>query len=116
MEDDPLVAEVVASALQGAGCDIVRARTADEALALLRERGGAPFDAVFSDIVMPGSLSGIDLAGILRREQPQLPVVLASGYSERAPLASDVIVLSKPYSIETLVRTLAEALGPRDMQ
>ncbi len=79
VEDDALVAEVVASALRGAGFDIVRARTGDEALALVRN--GEQFDAVFSDIVMPGSLSGIDLAEILRKEHPDLPVVLASGYS-----------------------------------
>jgi signal transduction histidine kinase/CheY-like chemotaxis protein len=109
VEDDSLVAEVVSSALKGAGFDIVRSRTADEALALLRN--GEPFDAVFSDIVMPGSLSGIELAEILRTEQPALPVVLASGYSERAPLHSSVTVLSKPYSIEVLVRTLIESLG-----
>jgi signal transduction histidine kinase/CheY-like chemotaxis protein len=108
VEDDALVAEVVASALRGAGFEIVRSRTADEALALLRE--GERFDAVFSDIVMPGTLSGIELAEILRREQPQLPVVLASGYSERAPLQHSVTVLSKPYSIEALVRTLVDAL------
>ncbi|MET0291807.1 MAG: ATP-binding protein [Steroidobacteraceae bacterium] len=109
VEDDALVAEVVASALRGAGFDIVRARTADEALALIRE--GQTFDAVFSDIVMPGSLSGLDLAEILQKEQPWTPVVLASGYSERAPLQKSVVVLSKPYSIEALVRTLIEALG-----
>jgi signal transduction histidine kinase/CheY-like chemotaxis protein len=109
VEDDPLVAEVVTSALRGAGFDIVRARTADEGLALLRS--GEAFDAVFSDIVMPGSLSGIELAEILRNEHRELPVVLASGYSERAPLQHTVTVLSKPYSIETLVRALIEALN-----
>jgi CheY-like chemotaxis protein len=108
VEDDALVAEVVSSALRGAGFDIVRSRTADEALALLRN--GERFDAVFSDIVMPGSLSGIELAEILRSEHPDLPVVLASGYSERAPLQHSVTVLSKPYSIESLVRTLIDAL------
>jgi signal transduction histidine kinase len=111
VEDDPLVAEVVCSALQGAGFDVTRARTADEALACTR--GGEPFDAVFSDIVMPGSLSGIDLAEILHEERPDLPVVLASGYSERAPPEFALVVLSKPYSIETLVRTLVEVLAGR---
>jgi CheY-like chemotaxis protein len=108
VEDDALVAEVVSSALKGAGFDTLRCRTADEALALLRN--GECFDAVFSDIVMPGSLSGIDLAEILGKEHPELPVVLASGYSERAPLHHTVTVLSKPDSIEALVRTLVEAL------
>jgi signal transduction histidine kinase/CheY-like chemotaxis protein len=111
VEDDALVTEVVSSALHGAGFEIVRSRTADEALALIR--GGQSFDAVFSDIVMPGSLSGIDLAEILAREHPQLPIVLASGYSERAPAQQSISTLSKPYSIETLVRTLIEALGSR---
>jgi signal transduction histidine kinase len=115
VEDDPLVGEVVASALRGVGFEIVRSHTADEALALVRE--GQVFDAVFSDIVMPGALSGIELAEILRKERPMLPVVLASGYSERAPPQHPVTVLSKPYSIEALVHTLVEALqGARGAQ
>lgn len=111
VEDDALVVEVVSSALQGAGFEVTRARTADEALNLIRS--GAHFDTVFSDIVMPGSISGIELAEILHAEQPGLPVVLASGYSERAPPEFPLTVLSKPYSVEVLVRTLVEALNAR---
>jgi len=68
---------------------------------------------VFSDIVMPGSVSGIDLAAIVRRRDPALPVVLATGYTERQPAIPGVQVLAKPYPIERLVTLLARAAADR---
>lgn len=108
VEDDPLVSDIVVPALEQAGHRITHCSSADAAMALL-ERGRA-FDVLFSDIVMPGRLSGLDLAAWCRRECPTLPVVLATGYSDQqAP--PDRVVLSKPYSIETLIRSLIDAIG-----
>jgi len=58
---------------------------------------------------MPGSVSGIDLAGILRQRFPGLPVILATGYTEQQIALPDVQVLAKPYAIEQLVTVLAKA-------
>jgi len=103
VEDDPIVALTVATALEDAGFTITRAATADEALPLL-EAGG--FDLLFSDVVMPGILSGVDLARSAQRLRPDLPVVLATGYSEEVARATGVMVLPKPYRIDHLVELL----------
>ncbi|WP_275451555.1 GAF domain-containing hybrid sensor histidine kinase/response regulator [Azospirillum lipoferum] len=114
VEDDPIVALTVATALEDAGFTITRAATADEALPLL---AAGRFDLLFSDVVMPGTMSGVDLARTVRRLYPGLPVVLATGYSEEVARATGVMVLPKPYRIEHLVgvldTVLAESGRPR---
>ena len=107
VEDDPLVREAVAHALEEAGFEVLVAHDGEQAVALLD--GGARPAVVFSDIVMPGSVSGIDLAAIVRRRDPALPVVLATGYTEHQPAIPGVQVLAKPYPIERLVTLLASA-------
>lgn len=107
VEDDPLVREAVSHALEEAGFEVLAAHDGEQAVALLD--GGARPAVVFSDIVMPGSISGIDLAGIVRQRDPGLPVVLATGYTERQPAIPGVQVLAKPYPIERLVTLLAGA-------
>ncbi len=111
VEDNAGVAEFVTSALSELGYVVVLAHNADQALTALDE-DGARFDAVFSDVVMPG-MSGLDLGRHLREQRPGLPVILASGYSDM--LASDSAhgfeVLKKPYSLEQLSQALRTALG-----
>jgi signal transduction histidine kinase len=106
VEDDALVREAVAPALTEAGFDVLVAENGDAALAML-ENGAAP-DVIFSDIVMPGQVSGIDLAGIVRQRFPAFPVVLATGYSDQQVSIPGVQVLGKPYAIEKVVALLAE--------
>jgi CheY-like chemotaxis protein len=107
VEDDALIAEVVSTALAAAGFDVRLCPTADEALRRLRS-GYRP-DVVFSDVVMAGSLSGLELVDVLHRELPQLPVVLATGFAQSIPDPPPCILLTKPYSIERLVEVLNEA-------
>lgn len=109
VEDDPLVREAVGQALRECGFDVLAAEDGEQAVALLD--GGARPAVVFSDIVMPGAVSGIDLATIVRRRFPRLPVVLATGYTERQVALPGVQVLAKPYPIEKLVALLASAAG-----
>lgn len=68
------------------------------------------FDLVLSEVIMPGEIDGLMLASHLRRLQPALPVVLVSGYSETAALASDFKVLRKPCTEDELLQALVEAL------
>ncbi len=115
VDDDPLVRDVVAPALRELGFRVEVVGNADEALQRYRERrGGAGkprFDIVFSDIVMPGTLDGIGLAQALREQEPNLPIVLATGYTERAPSDYGFTVLSKPYDVQTLVEALRAELA-----
>lgn len=109
VEDDELVREAVTRGLEEAGFDVLVADNGERALE--RIEAGLDVDVVFSDIVMPGKISGIDLAGILRERRPGLPVVLATGYTDQRATVPGVQVLAKPYEIGQLVELLA-SLGP----
>jgi CheY-like chemotaxis protein len=70
------------------------------------------FDLVFSDVVMPG-MGGLKLAQALAEEKPNLPVVLATGYSEEISDAGSGgrPVILKPYRLATLSEAIASALN-----
>jgi len=108
VEDDALVRDVVAPALRTAGFEVDVADSGDDALARLES--GRLFDVVFSDVVMPGKLGGIELAQLTRARFPGVAVVLATGYSDRRVDLEGVRVLAKPYEMDAVVRLLNEAL------
>jgi signal transduction histidine kinase len=109
VEDDDEVRETVAAALRAAGYEIYSAVTADEALARLNV--GERYDAVFTDVVMPGVLSGVDLAVEVRRRFPGIGVVVATGYSDRAVQIEGVRALPKPYDRQQAVEALNAAMA-----
>jgi signal transduction histidine kinase len=111
VEDDALVHDVVVPALQLAGFTVIPAHDAFSALQALRI---APrIDVVFSDIVMPGGRSGVDLAEDIRQVRPDMPIVLATGYSEAAATSTSLRILMKPYGIEELKAALCEEIDSR---
>ena len=112
VEDNADVADFACTMLEGLGYATRRAGSAREALELLD--AGETVDAVFSDVVMPGGMSGLDLAVALQRRLPRLAVVLATGYSDalagwRGPMPAEV--LSKPYRLEEVAAALERALA-----
>ena len=113
VEDNAEVGAFSTQLLRDLGYETTWSTNADEALRLLAEAQGG-FDAVFSDVVMPGT-SGIELGEAIRRRYPGLPVVLTSGYSH--VLASEgrhgFELLQKPYAAEELSRVLREATRGR---
>jgi two-component system NtrC family sensor kinase len=111
VEDNADIAEVTRANLEEIGFQVTHVADARAALAALS--AGAPFNLVFSDIVMPGDLNGVDLARILRREHPSLPVLLATGYSTVAQSAMDegFTILRKPYDTAELGACLDKILG-----
>jgi DNA-binding LytR/AlgR family response regulator len=71
-------------------------------------------DAVFSDVVMPGPMNGVQLASALRLSHPHLAIVLATGYSEvLAEWNGRAVaeVLGKPYRLDELAAALERALA-----
>lgn len=106
VEDDPLVKEVVEPALQAAGFRVRAVRHGEEAVQVLES--GEHIDFIFSDIVMPGSISGIDLAEIVRQRYPRIPVLLASGYSDRRVSLPNVRILAKPYGVDEVIAALLD--------
>ncbi|UVM18743.1 response regulator [Pseudomonas sp. B21-023] len=111
VEDNPDVGSFTAQILRDHGYRISWAISAEDALKQIASTQGG-FDAVFSDVVMPG-MGGLALARELRRSQPHLPVILTSGYSEAIAEGGHqgFAFLAKPYSAEQVCRMLGDVLG-----
>jgi PAS domain S-box-containing protein len=108
VEDNAQVRAFAEDLLQDLGCEVVCAANGDEALGSLSDN---EFDVVLSDIVMPG-MSGIELAGRIRQVRPDVPVVLATGYSEQAAQhAQSIPIILKPYGASELSAALGQALA-----
>ena len=112
-EDEVLVRMPVADYLRDCGYRVLEASNAAEVVGLLRAR--EPIQIVFSDVNMPGEMNGFALASWIRREYPDVRVILASGIANLAETAQDLCiegpVLAKPYSVEDLVRHIKRLLG-----
>lgn len=110
VEDNEGVAGSTASILRSLGCQVVWQASADDAVGHL-ERNAGEFDAVLSDIVMPGTRDGLALALLVRERHAKLPIVLMSGYSASVPdaKAHGFTVLTKPCTARAMAEALAEA-------
>ncbi|MET0364274.1 MAG: response regulator, partial [Sphingobium sp.] len=110
VEDNLQVLHFAEQLLRDLGTEVTVAQSGADALRLQQEQ---PFDLVFTDVVMPG-LSGIDLARQLHIRAPELPVLLATGYSEQmvGEGASPFLVLQKPYGVEALSAAIRTLLTP----
>ncbi|WP_156453790.1 response regulator, partial [Methylobacterium sp. CCH5-D2] len=110
VEDNPEVGAFAEQALREIGFSTVWATDAERALAEF-ERVPFRFEVVFSDVVMPG-MNGVELAHEIRRRRPDMPVVLASGYSHvmAEQGTQGFPLLRKPYSIADLSRMLRRAI------
>ncbi len=109
VEDNPDVRAVTHAMLDELGFTVDDAADAAAAQNAMTERD---YGLVVSDIVMAGSMDGISLARTIRSERPEQPIVLMTGYSERArQAATEFTVLSKPFRLEDLSRATARALA-----
>lgn len=112
VDDNQDVATFACGLLEEMGYATRRAGSAAEALAMLEE--GELVDAVFSDVVMPGGMDGVELTVALRSSFPHVAVVLATGYSERLTrggMPEGVEMLLKPYHPDELATALKRALA-----
>ena len=109
VEDDAEVARVTMEVLREIGYQGVEARDGHAALALIEQ--DPTIELVLSDVVMPGGMSGLELARTLRKLRPGLPVVLATGYTQWGArvMDEDFTFIAKPYRRETLVAALRTA-------
>jgi signal transduction histidine kinase/CheY-like chemotaxis protein len=107
VEDDLLVSSVVVPALRAAGHTVRHCLTGDAAARALQD--GGLFDVVFTDVVMPGMMSGLDLAAWCQSNMPAMAVIVATGYTTQHIDAS-IKVLSKPYSVDVLLKELQYAV------
>ncbi len=108
VEDNAEVAEVGTAYFEQLGYRVKQASSAQAGLDLLERENDV--DLVFSDILMPGGITGLDLADAVRQRFPSIPVLLTTGYSSSAQNAvrRGFAVLQKPYDIAALQRALGE--------
>jgi len=116
VEDNASVRTSVIAQLQSLGYKTLIAAGSTEALEIIH--GGAAFDLLFTDVIMPGQMNGRQLAEEVARRRPSLRVLFTSGYaqnaiSHRGRLDPGVLLLSKPYRRADLARMLRLALGEK---
>jgi signal transduction histidine kinase/ActR/RegA family two-component response regulator len=108
VEDDDEVAALTVEMINQLGYDTTRVASAEAALGALADR--RTVDIVFSDVMMPGHMNGVELAQEIRRRRPNLPVLLTSGYAEAARRkagSQQLKIIPKPYKIDDLRDALA---------
>jgi len=113
VEDNAEIAEVSRANLEELGYRALHAPNAAAAMDIVeRDR---TIDLVFSDIVMPGPMSGLDLARRLREIRPGLPIVLTTGYSSALQSAAPegFTLLTKPYDLASLHGVIEDTLRAR---
>ena len=114
VEDNDEVAMLVTEMLRELGYRVTRAASAQGALGALAD--GREIDLVLSDIMMPGTMNGMELAREVRRRRPGVSILLTTGYAGAAVQEAEVggiDILCKPYAIEALDAALRAALGDR---
>ncbi|MBL6080665.1 response regulator [Belnapia sp. T18] len=111
VEDDPSVRGVMATTLIELGYQVLEAEDADAALAAFKAAAGV--DAVVTDLTMPGSMDGLELAEAVRARSPKLPVILVTGHLDplrERQLLDGVTFLQKPCTRFQLAAALQRAL------
>jgi len=109
VEDNAEVAEVGRVYFEQLGYKVCLASSAQAGLDVLEKQSN--IDIVFSDILMPGGMNGLELADRVRRQFPDIPMLLTTGYSSSGQDAvrRGFQVLQKPYDLAGLERALAGA-------
>jgi PAS domain S-box-containing protein len=108
VEDEVLVAEMARSILLNAGYTVELAHNATQGLQILCS---SKVDAVFSDIVMPGGMNGIELAETIKKDFPHVPILLTTGYYQVPARPLEHVVLQKPYDETALLTALEGTLA-----
>ncbi|HEY8276731.1 MAG TPA: response regulator [Methyloceanibacter sp.] len=110
IDDEPIVRLDAREILEGAGYVVTEAASADEAMPLLAD--GETTEAILTDINMPGSLDGLELARIVDGLIPEIAIIIMSGNQlpRREDLPLKATFVAKPFSASMLLQRVAEAL------
>src|SRR4051794_2029879 len=113
VEDEDEIRSIVVELLQEAGYEVIAAASGDHASVLLQTTPG--FDALVTDIHMPGRLDGLALARLFRKEYPESPILYVTGnpgaLRHTAICSGKAAVLPKPYWLAALIRALGSLLA-----
>jgi PAS domain S-box-containing protein len=111
VEDNDDVRELAESVLGMAGYAVQSAASGEQALELLDEC--APVDLLFTDVIMPGGMNGLQLIDRVRERLPQLPVLVTTGYMDELPSkkpGKGLPILAKPYRHDELLERVKAVL------
>ncbi len=109
VEDEPIIRLGLASELRGARYEVIEASNADDALKVLQD---LPVDLMISDVVMPGSMNGVELAARARKVRRYMKIIIVSGQLSSAPpdnLADGYF--AKPYGCTTVLKSCRRLLS-----
>jgi CheY-like chemotaxis protein len=111
VEDEMIVRLIGSDTLADAGYEVVEAETADEALRILDQHGD--IEVLFTDIRMPGSMNGLELARVVHERWPAVKILITSGdtFPQDSEIADHGRFLAKPYRTEVLRREVDKLLG-----
>ncbi|PTT34292.1 hybrid sensor histidine kinase/response regulator, partial [Stenotrophomonas sp. HMWF022] len=115
VEDSAEVLALAREILEGVGYRVSTAETGEAALELFEGMPSGTLDLLFTDLIMPGGINGIVLAGEVARRAPNLPVLMTTGYNEElvaeGPMRAGLDVLGKPYRRSDLLDRVRQALN-----
>lgn len=108
VEDEGLIRLNLVEELGDAGLKVLEARTADEALTVLD--ANPEIGTIFTDIDMPGSMNGLDLAKQVRQSHPNMSIIVTSGFLKmpKDELPPEVQYIGKLYDIADVIRQIRE--------
>ena len=114
VEDDPSVRLLVGEVLNELGLEAIEAESPAYAVEVLRS--AVTLDLLITDVGLPG-MNGRQLADLAREQRPNLPILFVTGYAENAVmrsefLASNMAMITKPFSLETLSHRIKDVLYP----
>jgi CheY-like chemotaxis protein len=116
VEDNAKLRKVAARQLIELGYRVLEAENAEAALHIVSSSDR--IDLLFSDVVMPGSIDGVELARLVGRLRPRPEILLASGFPEgrapgQPPCPPEFRLLGKPYNLDELAHAVRDVLGAR---
>jgi DNA-binding NtrC family response regulator len=114
VEDEEAVRRVMRRILEKGGFAVEGAATGAEAIRVSRE-ADEPFDALLTDVVLAGGMSGPDLAAAMQKQDRDLGCVLVSGWTQEhlvnhGAVGSGCIFLAKPFTVESLLEAVSFAV------
>lgn len=116
VEDEFLVRMDAIEVIEGGGFEVVEAKNADEAIAILEQRDDIVL--IFTDIDMPGSMDGLKLSHFVKGRWPPIKIIATSGHAKITAndLPEGVRFMPKPYKATEVADAIHQLIQPREMR
>ena len=116
VEDEILIRMDAIEIIEAAGFEVVEAKNADDAIAILEQRNDIVF--IFTDIDMPGSMDGLKLAHFVKGRWPPIKIIATSGHAKITAndLPEGSRFIPKPYKAPEVAETIHQLIQPSEMR